>query len=202
MVKERKTVVMKLFGSIYGEREARDNGDEGTFVKISASINRFYLGDNSDRQQWDPLLLISSRGGNTEAALCLYGLLKQLPQPLTALGFGQVDSAAIFVYLAAQKRLAVPSTTFMMHAGTYSMVNVSTHEVMANAKECKLKAKIQAEIIAERCNVSLSRVKKWINDGKSFSAEEAKRYGIVHEIVKDSIFKEMGEVLSIDSPWE
>ncbi len=198
---EDNTVLIKLFGPIYGEREAKSNGSEGTFVQLSASISRFIEGDKEYRQHWNPLLLISSRGGNTEAALSLYGLLKQLPQPLTALGVGQVESAAMYVYLAAQKRLATPTTTFMIHAGNYSFSNVPTGEVMANAIASALKNKVQMEIVAKECHIKLSQVKRWFSNGKNFSAEEAQKYGIVHQIVEDSVFKEMGEILSIESLW-
>lgn len=193
---EKKTVLIKLFGQI--SSGGNGSGDEGTFVKLSAPITRFIQSQKARQKNYNLLLLLSSRGGNAETAMSLYALLKQLPLPLTALGLGQIESAAIFVYLAAKKRLATPTTTLMIHDGNFSMTSVPKNEVMSVAHSCVLTNEIQIEMVAKECGVKLSLVKKWFREGKSFSAQEAKKYGLVHKIVEDSIFKEMKEVLAIE----
>ena len=192
----KKTVLIKLIGQIISG--GNGSGDEGSLVKLSAPIIRFIESGKASREEYNPLLLLSSRGGSAETAMSLYALLKQLPRPLTALGMGQIESAAIFVYLAAKKRLAMPTTTFMIHNGNFSMKDIPKDEIMSVARSCVLTNEVQMKVVAKECGLSLAQVRKWFSGGKSFSAKEAVKYGIVHEIVEDSVFKEMDEVLSIE----
>jgi len=63
-------------------------------------------------------LLISTFGGNVAAGINLYNVLRGLPFQLVTHNVGNVASIGVAVYLAGDKRLACPNTTFVTHGVT------------------------------------------------------------------------------------
>ena len=63
----------------------------------------------------DITLAVGSPGGGVSEGIALYGLVRALPKPVTFHGIGNVDSIAITVMLACDKRLSTPQTRFAFH---------------------------------------------------------------------------------------
>ncbi len=61
---------------------------------------------------------ISSGGGDEDAALALYDKIKSCSAPIIMTAFGVIQSAAVLVYAAGDKRVAAPQTVFMVHEST------------------------------------------------------------------------------------
>lgn len=60
-------------------------------------------------------LLLSTPGGSVMYGMNLYNVLRGLPIRLTTHNVGNVDSIGNAVFLAGQRRLACPHSTFMFH---------------------------------------------------------------------------------------
>src|SRR5437016_5013321 len=60
-------------------------------------------------------LLLSTPGGAVMCGMNLYNVLRGLPIHLTTHNVGNVDSIGNAVFLAGEKRLACPHSTFMFH---------------------------------------------------------------------------------------
>lgn len=65
------------------------------------------------------IFIISSTGGDIDSSIRLHDYLVSLPIEVTTCGFGQVDSAAINVFLAGDIRLCLPNCRFRIHAGNF-----------------------------------------------------------------------------------
>ena len=59
-------------------------------------------------------LLFASTGGNVDAGISAYNVLRSLPIKLVTYN-GNVDSIATIIFLAGDERIAVPHATFMFH---------------------------------------------------------------------------------------
>jgi ATP-dependent Clp protease, protease subunit len=60
-------------------------------------------------------LLLQSQGGFVSDGICLYNYFRKLPMKVVAYNAGSVMSVAVIVFLAAEKRKASSSATFMIH---------------------------------------------------------------------------------------
>jgi ATP-dependent Clp protease, protease subunit len=191
-MQRENTVVFKLYGSIKADIER--NGERGTFYQLSRQMESLLIGRADIRNGLRPILLVSSSGGSIETAFQLYSFLTQLPQELTTMAIGLVESAAVFPYLAGKQRFATPNSMFFIHQGTTSFT-CPPSELPSLVKATRIKSDFQVKMIA-----SVTRderlARQWVRNGVSFSAEEAKYYGIVTKIVEKSIFVDR-EVLKI-----
>lgn len=66
------------------------------------------------------LLVLSSWGGQTFEARSLYGLIRSLPFPTEIHAAGTIQSAAIPLMMAADRRTCTPDTTFLFHPWVWS----------------------------------------------------------------------------------
>src|SRR3989338_1039698 len=65
---------------------------------------------------YDELIIqISSSGGSSDHGLLAYNFLKQIGIKKTTIGMGNVDSAAVMLFCAGDKRIAMPSCRFVLH---------------------------------------------------------------------------------------
>lgn len=186
--------VFRLFGDIEIDRVSQGKTMEGGLARLSRQMEEFFYGKNgADAADYEPALLINSRGGSTEEALGLYAFLCQFPKPVTTVGLGFVESAAMFVYLAGHHRIALPTTMFLVHGGDVKY-NGPVSEVEAFAQGNTLKQRLIVDIISSRSKATPRTVRHWLQFASAFSTEEAVRHGIAHEVVSDSILRERGFV--------
>src|SRR3989344_5452787 len=74
------------------------------------------LAQQNPQKVYDELIIqISSSGGSSDHGLLAYNFLKQISIKKTTIGMGNVDSAAIMIFAAGDKRLAMPSCRFVLH---------------------------------------------------------------------------------------
>lgn len=135
------------------------------------------------------VVFFSSTGGSNRHASMVYNYLLQLPFQVTMIALGDVCSASFYVYLAGQKRLAVPAAHFMLHEGTVSVRNAPRRELPRILKEFELESRSLNNLIQNSCGVSAHTARTWQKTSHVFSAEEAVRNGIVHKIITEPYLK-------------
>lgn len=69
------------------------------------------------------VLLISSSGGNLDSGFSTYNFLRSLNKPITAVNTGCVESIALMIFLAADVRVAVDNSRFLLHEFHWSFSN-------------------------------------------------------------------------------
>lgn len=129
---------------------------------------------------------LSSNGGDVDSSIRLYDFLKACPLEVEMFGFGQIDSAANIIFLAGGGRFAVKSCRFFLHEGTFTIGNPTSalkvhEETLRILKELLIRT---SKIISSETGKDLASIRNTLSQGKIFTTDEAKRFGIVHEIIE------------------
>jgi ATP-dependent protease ClpP protease subunit len=150
------------------------------------------------------VLLISSPGGSVAAGLSLYNFLKGIPAEIETHNFGSVDSVAIVVFCAGQKRYCVPNARFLLHGIGFDIpvgTRFEEKHLEEKIKDLKMDKANIVKVIAENCKKTEEEISNDIHEVKVLNPEDAKGYGLVHEIKKD-LFPVNAEVINISGPWQ
>jgi ATP-dependent protease ClpP protease subunit len=133
----------------------------------------------------DFILNINSGGGDSDAAIAAYQYLKQLPIVLTTYNTGNVQSAAALLYCSGTKRYTLPNSFFMLHgsATTYPE-SMSFVEIMALSKLSHIHRKAFVDTFKTCTTASDAVLEHYFSssDLQYFTAEEAQKLGLAHEI--------------------
>jgi ATP-dependent Clp protease protease subunit len=128
-------------------------------------------------------LLIQSAGGNVEDGLAVHNYLTNLPLELTTYNEGAVQSIAVLMYLSGKIRKCAGNACFLMHKTTFTfMTPVDTDTMRGRANITENCDKVTDAILRKHITMPDDR---WALRDKSaivLSAEEAKKFGLVHEI--------------------
>jgi ATP-dependent Clp protease, protease subunit len=130
-------------------------------------------------------LCMSSIGGSPEQAFYAYGILRALPVPITTHNVGVVQSAALIIFLAGTRRLAVPHSTFLMHKTIHNPPAGSSYgqELLDHSLESLHADDERAmAIVAERTEQPLTRVRRWFSGQRLRPTEFAQRHGIIQAV--------------------
>lgn len=137
---------------------------------ISGGVKRFHL-------------MLQSTGGVINDGIALYNYLRCLPIDLITYNCGTVQSIAVSIFLAAKKRKASRSATFMIHKATfYSSAPTTSVQLSAATQSLKVDDDRIERILKEYIRLP---EEKW--DAHRFvdifiTAEEALQYGLIDEI--------------------
>ena len=144
------------------------------------------------------IILISSPGGSVIHGLSAYNYLKGLPVTITTHNFGSVDSIGVVLFCGGSKRFSVPQARFLLHGVSASFRNESLEEKQLEERLKGLKIDIEniAKVIAANTGKAVQEVTKAMLDRSTLNPDEAKAWGLVHEI-KSELFEAGSEVISI-----
>ena len=150
------------------------------------SLIHFFNSKIIDENYSDTITIyLSSIGGDIDAAIRVYDFLKSIPNKVHTIGLSQVDSAAITIYLAGDKRTALFNTRFRIHEPNYFIRENSAllplYEERVNLfRELDKRMK---EITAKEIKKDIKIIQKLYQQGKILNTQEAKEFGMVHEIL-------------------
>lgn len=153
--------------------------------RVSAKIRSFMKKDPKD----NIALFITSPGGPTGVGMSFYDLMTKVIRPnLYTIGSGDVDSAAVIVFLAGRHRLLTANTTLLLHmAGrTFnSSKRFTTTEISSILQEDILKDKQYATVLsrASRGKLTYSRAVRMMEKGVVLEPRDAIRFGLADHIL-------------------
>ena len=179
-----KTVYIKFFAGI----------DENS-VKTLMNIVEQKLKEGATKF----VLLVSSGGGNVFAGITAYNFLKGIPVEVETHNFGSAISIALVLFCAGKRRYSAPHATFLLH-GVESRfpqgVGLEEKQLEERLKGLQLDMENFAGIIAANTGKSEKEIMKAMLDRTTLNPEQAKEYGLVHEI-KELLFERGAELISI-----
>ena len=128
---------------------------------------------------------INSFGGAVDDTLALYDTMKFLSSPVATYCIGRAYSGAAVLLTAGQKgkRYCLPHAKVMIHQ-PYGGVTGQAEDIRLQAEQIIKSKKMLTEIIAENTGQSYETVLADKERDKYFSAEEAKAYGLVDEVLQ------------------
>jgi ATP-dependent protease ClpP protease subunit len=135
-------------------------------------------------------LMISSPGGMVFHGLSLYNFLKGAPIEVYTYNFGSVDSIGVVIFCAGGRRFSVPHARFLIHGvqmGFHSDQSLDEKGLEEKLKGLKLDYKNIAGVIADTIQKPAYKVEEDMNNRTTLNPQEAKDYGLVHEI-KSELF--------------
>lgn len=131
-------------------------------------------------------LLLSTTGGSVVAGIDIYNKLRALPITLTTYNTGSINSVGNLLYLAGEKRYAVPSCSFMFHGVG---INVGQNQRLEEKNLRDQLSSIQrdqerlAKILEERCNnIDATEARNLFLEAAFITPVQAKDMGLVHEV--------------------
>jgi ATP-dependent Clp protease, protease subunit len=134
----------------------------------------------------DISLYINSPGGSVTAGLAIYDTIQFIKPSVSTICMGQAASmAAVLLSCGTKgKRFILPNARVMIHQplggaqGQASDIGIQAKEIL------RMQDKIN-ELIATHTGQTAERVKKDTDRDYFMSAEEAKEYGLVDDIIKE-----------------
>lgn len=133
-------------------------------------------------------LYINSPGGSIDDTLALYDTMRFLSSPVSTYCIGRAYSGGAVLLTAGEKgkRFILPHARVMIHQ-PYGGVSGQTEDIRIQAEEI-IKAKRQLnQIIANHTGKTLEQVQADSERDKYFSAEEAKAYGLVDDVLSEPL---------------
>ena len=133
----------------------------------------------------DIQLYINTPGGSVTSGLAIYDTMQYVKCPISTVCVGMAASmgATLLAAGAKGKRYALPNAEIMLHQVAGGVTGQAI-EIEITAKQIiKIKEKLN-KILAKHTGQSLERVEKDTDRDFYLSAQEAKEYGIIDEVIK------------------
>ncbi|HAH08206.1 MAG TPA: ATP-dependent Clp protease proteolytic subunit [Elusimicrobia bacterium] len=177
-----------IYSRLLKDRIIFVGGYEGEVTTDSANIliaQLLYL--DSEESSKDINLYINSPGGLVTAGLAVYDTMQYIKAPITTICIGMAMSFGAVLLAAGTKgrRFALPQARVMIHQPLISGGGISGQatDIEVEAREMSKTKKILCEIIAKHTGQTPEKVEKDSERNFYLSAEEAKAYGIVDEVI-------------------
>ncbi len=144
------------------------------------------------------IILMSTNGGSVFHGLSAYNYLKGLPVSIVTHNFGNVDSIGVTLYCAGSRRYSSPQARFLLHGISWGFQNCRLEEKQIEEilKSIQIDIENTAKVISANTGKAIGDVTKAMTDRITLNPEQAKEWGLVHEI-KTELFEEGSEVISI-----
>jgi len=142
-----------------------------------------YLAAKNPNQ--DIKLYINSAGGSVTAGLAIYDTIQYVKCPISTICIGFTASMAAILLAAGEKgkRYALPNAEILLHQVAGGVTGEAV-EIEITAKQImKIKERLN-RILAYHTNQPLKKVEKDTDRNFYLSAQEAKEYGIIDEVIK------------------
>jgi ATP-dependent Clp protease protease subunit len=158
-------------------------GDEVNDVTSSLVIAQllFLEADDPDK---DISFYINSPGGSVTAGLAIFDTMQYIKPDVSTICVGMAASMGAFLLAAGAKgkRFCLPNSEIMIHQpsggaqGKASDVRIYAERLIRNRKRLN-------EILSEKTGQPIDKVERDVERDYFMSAEEAKEYGLVDEIL-------------------
>ncbi|BAG13736.1 ATP-dependent Clp protease proteolytic subunit [Endomicrobiia bacterium] len=181
-------VTYDLYSRLLKDRIIFVGGQDGAVTTDSANVliaQLLYL--DSEDQGKDISLYINSPGGMVSAGLAVYDTMQFIKSPITTICMGMAMSFGAVLLAAGTKgkRYALTHSRIMIHqpliyggglSGTVSDIDIEAKELVSTKQKL-------SGIIAEHTGKTSERVLKDTDRNCYMSAQEAKEYGLIDEVI-------------------
>lgn len=139
--------------------------------------------DNEDNKK-DIYLYINSPGGSVYDALAIYDTMKFVKADVQTVGIGVQASAAAFLLSSGTKgkRFILPHSTVMIHQPSSGTRGKVTDQEIDLRESLRVK-KLLEDIMAKNTGQKPAMIHEDMERDKWLTADEAKQYGIVDEVI-------------------
>jgi ATP-dependent Clp protease protease subunit len=136
----------------------------------------------------DIQLYINSPGGSVTAGMAIYDTMQWVKPDVSTMCVGVAASMGAFLLAAGKKgkRFSLPNSEILLHQVAVDSIGGQATEIEISARQIiKTKARLN-QILSKSTGQTLSKIEKDTERDFWLSAEEAKAYGVIDEIIKRS----------------
>ena len=175
-----------IYSRLLKDRIIFVGGYEGEFTTDSANVliaQLLYL--ESDDNSKDINLYINSPGGMVTAGLAVYDTMQYIKAPITTICMGMAMSFGAVILAAGSrgKRFALPQSRIMIHQPLVGGISGQATDIVVEAKEMAYTRVTLEQIMARHTGQAVEKISKDMERNYYMSAEEAKTYGIIDEVI-------------------
>ena len=140
----------------------------------------------SEDEKKDIKLYINSPGGSVSSALAIYDTMQYVKPDVSTICIGMAASGAALLLAAGAKgkRFALPNAEVLIHQIMAGGIEGQATEIEISARHIlKLKDRLN-QILAKHTGKPVGQVEKDTDRDNYMDVEEAKKYGIIDEVIK------------------
>lgn len=158
-------------------------GEEVTDASASVVIAQLLFLEGEDPEK-DIHLYINSPGGSVTAGMAIYDTMQYIKCDVSTICIGMAASMGSFLLAggAKGKRYALPNSEIMIHQPSGGAKGQATEIKIVAEHILKTRQKLN-QILADNTGQSLERIEIDTERDNFMSAQEAKEYGLVDEVI-------------------
>ena len=132
----------------------------------------------------DIKLYINSPGGSVYDGLAIYDTIQYIKPDVQTIGIGLQASMGAFLLSSGTKgkRVALPNSRIMIHQPSSGTQGKVTDQEITLRESIYLKQRLN-EILSKNTGQDISKIEKDADRDYWVSAEEAKKYGLIDEVI-------------------
>ncbi len=132
----------------------------------------------------DIYFYINSPGGSVYDALAIYDTMQYVTNDIQTVGIGMQASAAAFLLSSGTKgkRFVLPTSTVMIHQPSSGTQGKATDMEISLKELLRVKEQLN-QIMAKNTGQKIERIREDMERDKWLTASEAKKYGIVDDVI-------------------
>lgn len=136
-------------------------------------------------QKKDIIFYINSPGGVVSAGLAIYDTIHHIKPDVSTICIGTAASAAALLLAAGKKgkRFSLPNAEILLHQVMGGVEGQAIEVEIAAKQILKIKERV-SQILAKHTGQPLAKIEKDTDRDFWLTAQEAKDYGIIDEIIK------------------
>ncbi|NYB74436.1 MULTISPECIES: ATP-dependent Clp endopeptidase proteolytic subunit ClpP [Sedimentibacter] len=157
--------------------------DEVNDATASVIVAQLLFLESEDPDK-DIQLYINSPGGSITAGMAIYDTMQYIKPDVSTICIGMAASMGAFLLLsgAKGKRFALPNSEIMIHQPLGGMKGQASDIKIHADRIIKIRDTLN-DIISEKTGQSIEKVSRDTDRDNFMSAEEAKAYGIIDDII-------------------
>ncbi len=150
----------------------------------------FLMAEDPNR---DISLYINSPGGSITAGLAIYDTMQFVKNDVTTICIGQAASMGALILAAGApgKRFTLPNSRILIHQPSITGLSGQATDIDIHAKEILRMRRMTNEILAKHTGQKTERIEQDVERDFIMSAEQAKVYGIIDEIIEKQVTPEV-----------
>lgn len=130
-------------------------------------------------------LIITSPGGDLNAAFALIDVMRGSAIPIRTIGLGQIASAGLMIFIAGEKgmRVLTPNTSILSHQYSWGAIG-KEHELFATVREFDLTTKKMIQHYKKSTGLTEAQIREVLLPPQDvwLSPQEAKKLGLCDDI--------------------
>ncbi len=168
---------------------------DDTIANLISAQMLFLEAENPDKEI---ALYINSPGGEISALFAIYDTMKYVKNDISTFCYGQAASAAAVLLAGGTtgKRYALPHARILIHQ-PYGGAAGQAADIEIQAKEILRMRDLLNQVLAHDTGQEIERIKNDTDRDFIMSAEEARNYGIIDEVLSTRELADIPQVAGV-----